>query len=112
MKHGDIFWVDLPPTGGREQHGRRPCVVVTDETYFGAAPVVFVVPLTSAQAARRFRGVVSVQPDESNGLALPSFALVFQFRAADRKFFGSFIGHLSSDDLAAVFAELDRLTGR
>jgi len=33
MKPGDIHWVELPPASGREQTGRRPAVILHDDSY-------------------------------------------------------------------------------
>ena len=47
---GDVWWVDLDPTRGREQRGRRPAVVVSvDHLNHGPAELVFVVPITSKE---------------------------------------------------------------
>jgi len=31
--YGDLVWMDLDPTLGKEQQGRRPVVVITPKTY-------------------------------------------------------------------------------
>lgn len=46
VDQGDIYWITLPSKGGREQHGRRPCVVMSRKAVNAGNPVV-VVPLTS-----------------------------------------------------------------
>jgi mRNA-degrading endonuclease toxin of MazEF toxin-antitoxin module len=38
MKIGDIHWVELPDAGGREQSGRRPAVIMQDDSYAIALP--------------------------------------------------------------------------
>lgn len=38
MTIGDIHWIELPLTNGREQAGHRPAVIVQDETYAGDLP--------------------------------------------------------------------------
>lgn len=45
---GEVWWVDLDPTRGREQRGRRPAVVVSvDPLNHGPAELVIVVPFTT-----------------------------------------------------------------
>ncbi len=68
MKPGDIHWVELPRGSGHEQVGRRPAIILQDETYASELPLVIVVPLTGALAAARFAGTLPVEPDEGNGL--------------------------------------------
>lgn len=112
MTTGDIFWVNLANQGNRAQSGRRPCLVLQDEIAGRNSPMVLVVPLTTSSNAARFGSAISLVPSPLNGLPIVSLALVFQLRAADRREFEGRIGRLEPDDLAAVFAELDRLTGR
>jgi mRNA interferase MazF len=109
---GDIHWVELPGADGREQQGRRPAIIVQDESYTGRSPVILVVPLTTATAALRFVGTILIRPTAETGLQRPSVALVFQLRAIDRRRIKERIGRLTSEMLNEMFAELDKITGR
>jgi mRNA interferase MazF len=106
MTHGDLHWVNLPDRGGHEQRGRRPGVIWQDTDQF-ALPTVLVIPLTSKQSAARFAGTVPLQPSGTNGLTLPSFALVFQLGSWDVRRVEGRIGRLDDEDLKAV-AEMAR----
>jgi len=75
------------------------------------SPLVLIVPLTSQDAALRFPVIASLQPDATNGLSLPSYAMVFQTRALDRSRFLRPLGRLSGDDLRWVLGELVLLAG-
>lgn len=45
---GEIWMVDLEPVRGHEQGGRRPALVVSDDTFNeGPADLVIVLPITS-----------------------------------------------------------------
>ena len=44
---GDIAWLDFTPQAGREQAGRRPALVLTDQAYNRASGLAVVCPLTS-----------------------------------------------------------------
>src|SRR5579859_1107817 len=112
VKRGDIHWIGFPPANGHEQAGRRPAVVVQDETVAGSLPVVLVVPLTTSAAALRFPGTVALDPSEANGLSARSVALVFQLRAIDRTRIQESMGALSDEDLRRLFEVLDGLLGR
>jgi len=81
---GDIYWVELPSANGREQRGRRPAIILQDETFAGTLPTVLVIPLTSSRRALRFSGTALIRSTQSNGLKADSVALVFQCRAIDR----------------------------
>ncbi len=112
MTVGDVHWVELPPTTGQEQSGRRPAVIIQDEAYAGRLPVVLTVPLTTATSTLRFPGALLVHPSPENGLHHLSVALVFQTRAIDRRRIGERIGTVSAEVLAEIFATLDKLLGR
>ena len=40
MTIGEVHWVELPPSTGHEQSGRRPAVIIQDDAYAGKLPVV------------------------------------------------------------------------
>jgi mRNA interferase MazF len=109
---GDIHWIELPPSTGHEQSGRRPAVIIQDDAYAMKLPVVLAVPLTTATSTLRFPGTLLVQPGAENGLQYPSVALVFQTRAVDRRRVGDRVGAVSAGVLAEIFAVLDKLLGR
>jgi mRNA interferase MazF len=54
VRRWDIFWTDLEPGVGSEQKGeRRPVVVVSNDGFNAAFPLVTVVPATKAEGKRR-----------------------------------------------------------
>lgn len=112
MKPGDIHRIAYPVTGGREQHGERPGIILQDERFAAKSPLVITIPLTSSAGTLRFPAVVPVPADAVTGLTVPSFALLLQLRATDRLRIGPRIGELPPAVLSAVYAMLDRLTGR
>ncbi|MGH2516517.1 MAG: type II toxin-antitoxin system PemK/MazF family toxin [Ktedonobacterales bacterium] len=68
---GEIWLVDLDPTRGHEQAGKRPCLVVSVDAFNqGSAGLVVVAPLTSKAKAQRFH--VPITPPEA-GLRVQSY---------------------------------------
>lgn len=55
MDRGDIFDVDLDPTKGREQRGRRPVLVVTTKE-FNQHNAPIVCPITGGGESSRLKG--------------------------------------------------------
>lgn len=54
VKRWDLYWADLEPGVGSEQRGdRRPVVVVSNDGFNAAFPVVSVLPLTKLEGKRR-----------------------------------------------------------
>lgn len=112
MQRGDVWLVSLPSSMGREKAGSRPAIVLHDAVFGQGSPLVIVVPLTSQDAAARFPGIVTMDPDGRNGLTTRSIALVFQIRALDRARFAKQLGTVSNDQVKQVFEQLDTLLGR
>jgi mRNA interferase MazF len=44
---GDFIWIDLDPTVGHEQSGRRPAIVLSPQSYNAAAKLCVICPITS-----------------------------------------------------------------
>jgi mRNA interferase ChpB len=55
LERGDIFDVDLEPTKGREQRGRRPVIVVTTAE-FNRHNAPIVCPITGGGESARLKG--------------------------------------------------------
>ncbi len=68
---GEIWFVDLDPTKGREQAGRRPCLIVSDDGLNRSpADLVIAIPITSKE--KGIPSHVEINPPEG-GLQIRSF---------------------------------------
>lgn len=77
---GDVVDLELGSPEGREAGFRHPAVLLTAQRILDASPsVVHVVPLTSTM--RSFHSEIVVEPDETNGLDVPSAAQCQHIRA-------------------------------
>jgi len=80
LSSGDVVDLDLGLPQGREADFRHPAVVVSAQRILSAGPaVVFVVPLTST--LREFHSEIRIEPDDQNGLSVPSAAQCQHLRA-------------------------------
>jgi mRNA interferase MazF len=83
MRRGEIYFVNLDPTVGREQAGVRPVLVVSSDRVNSRPLVVMVVPGTDGRHVRADHPhSVRVPPDDS-GLLRETIFLCFQTRALD-----------------------------
>jgi len=112
MKKGEVWRVRLPFGPGHTQAGERPAIIMQEDAFNAALPTVLVVPFTSTQRTIRLPGTLLVQPDNQNGLTVPSVALVFQMSALDQRDCLRYLGTLDQTTLDQVFEILDQLTGR
>jgi mRNA interferase MazF len=58
---GDILWLDFDPQSGREQRGRRPAFVLSDDSYNRKVGLAVVCPITSKAKGYPFE--VALPPD-------------------------------------------------
>jgi mRNA interferase MazF len=93
IERGEIWWVNLDPTVGREIKKRRPCVVLSanEVNRIRATPVV--IPLSASPAAAP--PIVLSVPSAGKD----AVAVVDQIRAVDRKRFVNRAGKLAEGDL-------------
>lgn len=100
---GHIWSVALGPTVGNEQHGTRPCIVVSRDR-FNALPIrqAIVVPLTSRE--RNLPHHIAVVDD--GGLKRPSWAMCEAVRAVSIQRFGRLVGSAADGTLDQVAEQL------
>ncbi len=101
MKRGTVVLVSLDPTRGHEQRGARPCVVVTDPTVSSDQrfPMIAVVPLTGTPGEGALYPSLTPGP---SGLRQPSWALIDQLRAVDKRRVTRVFGMVSTAELEAI----------
>ena len=101
LGRGAVIVVELDPTLGHEQHGVRPCVVVSDPDVIGRQrfPLVCVVPVTGTPG----EGLLypPLAPGQS-GLARKSFALIDHLRSIDKRRVRRVFGELAQEEVAAI----------
>jgi mRNA interferase MazF len=81
-RQGEVWFVDLEPTRGREQAGRRPAVTVSvDQLGSGPSELAIVVPLTRTDHRQRLH--VPIDPP-NGGVRQRSYAMPEMVRAVSR----------------------------
>jgi mRNA interferase MazF len=95
-KRGEIWWVNLDPTRGREIKKHRPCVIVSADWLNSKRSTPVVVPLSASpdSAPPVVVAVPSAGPD--------SVAVIDQVRAVDKSRFTHTTGRLSGNDFLLV----------
>lgn len=103
VRRGEIYFVDLNPASGREQAGRRPVLVVSNDTLNSRPLVVAVVAGTSGyRVPADYPGNVRVPAGEAN-LPQETVFMTFQIRALDpQRFLGQPVGQLSDQRMVEV----------
>jgi mRNA interferase MazF len=101
LERGTLVVVDLDPTRGHEQRGRRPAVVVSDPEVSSDQrfPMICVVPVTSTSGKGALYPVLSAG---QGGLARRSFALIDQIRAISKSRVRTVHGRIQREELDAI----------
>ena len=82
MKRGEIWLVDLEPTKGKEQQGKRPVLIVSPAA-FNAKFAPLVCPISGGGNVARFAGFAV--PLTGTGLKTDGVVLCHQIRTVDVK---------------------------
>lgn len=97
---GQVWFVNLDPTIGREQAKKRPCLILSaDQFNRGPAGLLIVVPLTSKKRNIPFH--VDVYPP-AGGLSVASFIMCEQVRSISVHRLINYIGEVTDSTLYAV----------
>lgn len=112
IKQFEIYLVDLEPTKGAEQGGKRPCVVLQTNVVGHIAQAFLVAPLTTKNLEKIYPYQVLVPVSPENGLKQTSKIKLEQIRVLDRERFMNRLGHLETDYHPAVFEALDVIIDR
>jgi mRNA interferase MazF len=83
IRRGEVYFTELGPTVGREQSGRRPVVVVSNDTINAKPLVILVVPGTRAIKAPVSSPANVFVPQGEANLPQDTVFLAFQAKAID-----------------------------
>jgi mRNA-degrading endonuclease toxin of MazEF toxin-antitoxin module len=106
IDQGEIYWITIPDRGGREQHGRRPCIVMSRGLINHGNPVV-VVPMTS-ETRKANASNIQIPANEivkdisSSSTVVDSVALCGQVFMVDKRKLETRLGKLSYNVVLAV----------
>ncbi len=105
IDQGEIYWITLPDRQGREQHGRRPCIIMSRKLVNNGNPIV-AVPMTSQKHKANAYNIAIPASEIVKDLAskspvVDSVALCGQVFMVDKRKLEEKLGKLS---LNAVFA--------
>ena len=89
VKRGEIYFVNLSPTKGREQAGDRPVLVISNDIINKLPLVVTVVVGTKSENIQKEYPTNILITSSESGLPMDTIFLCFQIRSLDPKRFPS-----------------------
>jgi len=85
MKQGEIWQVNLDPTIGSEMKKSRPCIILNNDM-IGKLALKIIAPLTDFKEHYTLvPWMVTIEPNERNGLSKKSSIDLFQVRSLSQK---------------------------
>lgn len=105
---GDIFWADLDPVKGREQAGRRPVLVLSQDIFNERSGTVIAIALTSQEPSVGFPLALEIR---SVHLPKRSWVKIGQIRTLSTERLGGHVGRLSPEEITLVIEGLNEIVG-
>ncbi len=96
MKRGEVWTVSDRGSAGKP----RPCVIVQDDRFEATASIAICAFTSDETDAPLLR--LRVEPDEQNGLRIPSCLMIDRVTAVQKDKLGERIGVLQAEDVARV----------
>ena len=85
IKQGDIIIVDFDPQAGHEQKGRRPAVIVSNDSFNQFSSMYMICPITNVNKNHPFH-IPLDDKTNTNGVILCDQARVFDIKARNFEF--------------------------
>jgi mRNA interferase MazF len=105
---GDVVWAELSPARGREQAGRRPVLVLSQDVFNERSGTVIAAALTSQPQAAGFPLTLELS---MSGLPKKSWVKISQVRTLSTERLGPKIGRASAEELGLVIEGLNEIVG-
>ena len=80
----DIWQINLNPTKGSEQRGKRPCVVLQTNAVSNYGRTTIIVPITTKKIDKIYPFEIKIKPAKTNGLKEVSKIKFDQVRVIDK----------------------------
>lgn len=105
---GDVFWADLDPVRGREQAGRRPVVVLSQDIFNSASGTIIGMAVTSKEPSAQFPLTLELT---ATRLPKKSWVKISQVRTLSIDRLGAKLGRVSTEELVQLLEGLNEILG-
>ena len=115
FRRGEIYFADLDPHYGSEQGGKRPVIVIQNNTGNKFAPTVIVAAVTS-KVSKKPNQPTHVLIEQNTAFSRPSVVLLEQIFTIDKERIQRLLGQTTPDEMyqinEALMNSLDLNGGR
>jgi mRNA interferase MazF len=108
IRRGEIRWADLDPVRGREQAGRRPVLILSEDVFNERSGTVIAVAITSQAQRAGFPLTLELASAE---LPKRSWVKISQIRTLAVERIGERLADASAEELARILEGLNEILG-
>lgn len=105
---GDIVWAELDPVRGREQAGRRPVVVISEDVFNARSGTIIALAITGQEQSAGFPLTLELTTPK---LPKRSWVKISQIRTLSVERIGKKIGRMAPEDLDRLIEGLNEIVG-
>ncbi|MFA5432359.1 MAG: type II toxin-antitoxin system PemK/MazF family toxin [Candidatus Paceibacterota bacterium] len=106
IKQGEIYLLDFGKTGGHEQSGYRPAMVIQNDVLNSKLSTIIVAPITSNVKAAG-KATTFFLPKEKYKLKFDSVVLLFQMSVVDRKMLRKMVAVVNKEDFLGIKKQIN-----
>ena len=106
---GEIIWADLSPTRGREQAGRRPVVILSQDVFNERSGTVIAMAITRQPQKAGYPLTLELK---GGGLPKQSWVKISQVRTLSVKRLGKKAGRVDPEEMALLVEGLNEIIAR
>ena len=101
LGRGTVVLLDLDPTIGHEQHGTKPCIVLSDPDVVADQrfPIVCIAPITGTPGEGALYPALS---SGSSGLFKTSYVLIDHLRSVDKRRIRRVFGQVPATEMDSI----------
>jgi mRNA interferase MazF len=109
VKQGDIVWLNFDPQAGHEQRGRRPALIVSNESFNNFSKLAIVCPITNRDKDHPFH-IKLDDRTRTSGVILCDQARTLDINARNFKYIESLAADTLLDvlDIIQGFIEIEK----
>ena len=107
---GEIYYADLDPHYGSEQGGKRPVIVIQNNTGNKFAPTVIVAAVTS-KVSKKPNQPTHVLIDRNPAFSRPSMVLLEQIKTIDKRRVRKYLGRMTRQQMDEIGEAIEEALG-
>ena len=110
FRRGEIYFADLDPHYGSEQGGKRPVIVIQNNTGNKFAPTVIVAAVTS-KVSKKPNQPTHVLIDRNPAFSRPSMVLLEQIKTIDKRRVKKYLGRMTRQQMDEIGEAIEEALG-